>query len=121
MAEERLPFPEDSAKPQGAERRTSIRYLCGLVTTCSLSASMEGGAIQARIRNISAGGISLIVNRSLEPETVVQVRLANRAKMFSCTLPIRIIYAVEHPGGECILGASFDRPLTQEELRHLLG
>ena len=73
------------------------------------------------MRDISAGGISLVVHRSVETDTVLSVRLLNRPQMFLCQVQVRITYAVEHPSGDWILGGAFMRRPDHEELRRLLA
>jgi len=112
---------QDPAKPAGAERRRSFRHGPERAETFThLRAVVEGYASQAGIRNISASGISLILDPWIEPETVVTVQLQHRGRMFSCRVPVRVVYLVERPDGDWILGGAFDRKLEGEELRALL-
>ncbi|MFN4258734.1 MAG: PilZ domain-containing protein [Gemmataceae bacterium] len=98
----------------------SPRFPCNLDTSCTLIASVEGEAQPVKVRNISAGGISLIVPRGFEPHSVLTLQLVNKLKNYRCDVRIRVIYCLEHPTGEWILGAAFTRNLTDEELRAFL-
>lgn len=109
------------AEPSGAERRESIRYGINLETSGRLIAALDDGKCQARVRNISAGGISLVLSHGAEPDTVLSVQLLNRPTMFLCKVQVRVTYAVEHPTGDWILGGAFIEKLSEEELRALLS
>ncbi len=120
----RLPFRRGKpapAKASGADRRTSIRYGISLETSGRLIASIEDDPLPLRVRNISAGGISLVLHRGVEPDTVIEVQLLNRPQMFLCVVQVRVTYIVEHPSGDWILGGAFVRKLTDEEVRLLLA
>jgi hypothetical protein len=104
-----------------ANRRESIRYNINLETSCLLIAALEGDPMPVRVRNISAGGVSLVLNRGVEPDTMLTIQLLNRPRMFFCKVDVKITYIVEHPSGDWILGGSFARRLTDEELRSLLA
>jgi hypothetical protein len=104
-----------------ANRRESVRYNINLDTSCLLIAALEGDPLPIRVRNISAGGISLVLNRGVEPDTILSIQLLNRPRMFFCKIDVKVTYMVEHPSGDWILGGSFARPLTDEELRALLA
>lgn len=104
-----------------ANRREAIRYNINLETSCLLIAALEGDTTPVRVRNISSGGISLVLTRGVEPDTVLSIQLLNRPRMYFCKVDVKITYVVEHPSGDWILGGSFNRKLTDEELRALLA
>lgn len=113
---------EEPDKPPGAERRVAVRYYpSGADTFTHMNAVVEGFAGTARVRNISATGISLIVDHDLDPDTEVSLQLRNLSKLYSCRLPLRIVYMVERPSGEWILGGAFVRKLTDHEMKGLLS
>jgi hypothetical protein len=107
-------------RPSGAERRAALRYGISLETSGRLIASLEGEPLPLRVRNLSVAGISLVVPRRLDSDTILDLQLLNRPQMFLCQVQVRITYAVEHPSGDWILGGAFTRPLTEEEVRLLL-
>lgn len=113
---EHHPQPEPARHPD-AERRSDIRYLCRPDT---LHATVDGDPWLARVRNISIGGISLIISRDFEPGTLLQVHLVNNRKRTSRQLQVRVVYTVEQPDGEWILGGALVNRLSGEDLRALL-
>ena len=104
----------------GAERRKFFRYVPGLETRGHLIADVGGDFWPVDIRNISAGGVSLVFDRRVEAETRLTIRLYNTARNFFSQLPIRVLYSVAHPGGEYILGCAFTRELSADEVQGLL-
>jgi hypothetical protein len=103
------------------ERRQHPRYRPPLATSCHLLATVESGPEAVRVRNVSAGGISLVGDRPVEPQSVVLVQLANEEQGVRCQLRVRVVYCLEHPSGEYILGGAFTRQLTATELQALLS
>jgi hypothetical protein len=106
------------------ERRRAVRFPCGLGTSRHLTVKFrddESALVVALVRNISANGISLLVNRPLEAGTLRRVQLCRPSRCWCSDVPLRIVYSVPHPEGEFIVGASFDRELTRDELNGLLG
>jgi hypothetical protein len=114
---EPLPLQPDPYLPPGSERRASIRYLCKPEV---LHATVDGDPWMARVRNISTGGISLIISRSFEPGSVIDVHLMNTRRKTSRQLDVKVVYAVEYPDGEWILGGEFVHRLSGDDLKALL-
>jgi hypothetical protein len=111
----------DGPQPSGIERRVWTRFSSNLSTSCRIKASLPNKAARARVRNISVGGVSLIVASPVEIGSVVPLELRSSLRDFGCTLELRVLYCVEHPGGDSILGGSFVQPLTEDQLRNFLG
>jgi len=116
-----VPFAEDAAEPSGIERRASTRYPCNLATSCRLIASISGDPVPGRVRNISSGGISLVVSHPFESGSLVLIELRSMTRNVSGQLQVRVIYSIEHPSGDWILGASFVKPLGEEDLKTFLS
>jgi len=116
----KAPFIRPSA-PRGSDRRVAKRHTC-LATHQRLVAAIGDDFCLAKIRNISPEGVSLIVSRPVESGTVLSVDLIDtKTNRFSRTLEVRVIYAVEHPTGDWILGGTFSSKLTPEELQQFLA
>ncbi len=85
-----------------------------------LVANVDGDPWPVRVRNISAGGVSLFTSRPLELESEVAVDLFNRATGFDGRIPARVVFVLPHPCGDHAVGLAFARPLTAEEVEGLL-
>lgn len=102
------------------ERRSSRRHT-NLATHHRLVAAVGDDFVLAKIRNISPEGISLILSRPVEAGTVLSVDLIDtKTNRFSRTLQVSVLYSVEHPTGDWILGGTFTSRLTSEELQTFL-
>jgi hypothetical protein len=100
------------------DRRASDRYPCRLETSCRLVAAVGDEFWTTRVRNISPGGISLVVSRPFDPGTVLTVELLDQTtQRFSPPFQVRVVYAIEHPSGDWLLGGSFLKRLSNEELQ----
>lgn len=82
---------------------------------------VKGDPNPVRVRNISAGGISLVLNKPVAADSILEIELLNRPQMFLCPLQLRITFLVEHPSGDCIVGGAFMRQLEEQELKKLLA
>src|SRR5436190_6506298 len=103
------------------DRRANQRSPCNLETSCRLLASVDDDFWTTRVRNISPGGISLIVHRPIDAGKILAVELLDRTtQRFSATLQVRVVYAIEHPSGDWIIGGSFTSRLSDDELKTLL-
>jgi hypothetical protein len=116
---EASPLPEPINVPDEiAERRASVRYPSQSATACH--PVPEGDALcSARVVDISTTGIGLIVDRFVEPETLLAVEVQG-AFARSYTLLVEVRHARQRGEQEWLLGCSFARDLSEDELRALL-
>lgn len=112
---------DDTADARWIERRASTRYPCNLATSCRLVASLPGDPVPARVRNISVGGMNLVMTQPFESGSLLFIELRSMTRNIVRTVQLRIIYSIEHPSGDWIAGASFVQPLTDEELKAFLS
>ncbi|MCS6852681.1 MAG: PilZ domain-containing protein [Gemmataceae bacterium] len=107
------------ANPPPPERRAATRYLYNPNATCLLTATIDDDPWLVRVRNISLTGISLLTDRPVEAGRVVNLELRNPLRHLACRVPTQVLYVVEHPSGDWILGCKFVTELTPEQLRAL--
>src|SRR5438128_11861643 len=99
------------------ECRVYERFPSELATQCQPLAARSDNDINwpATLRNISAGGIGLLLQRRFEPRTGLAVELpdldGSRVTVF-----VRVIHATPQGKGAWLLGCSFVTPLTDERL-----
>src|SRR5262249_26230160 len=115
------PIPKPVPRSRsGAERRSSRRHT-NLTTHHRLAPAIGADFVLAKIRNVSPEDISLIFHRTVDTGSLLAVDLIDtKTKRLSRTLQVRVIYAVEHPTGDWILGGTFASKLTNEELQTFL-
>jgi hypothetical protein len=121
MSERSGSFADGPSEPSGIERRASTRYPCNLATSCRLVAALAGEAWPGRVRNISAGGISLVLNHEVNSGDLISIELRSTTRNFTRAIQVRTIYCIEHPSGDWILGGSFVQPLSDDELKAFLS
>jgi hypothetical protein len=103
------------------ECRVYERFPSEIATQCQPLAARSDNDINwpATLRNISAGGIGLVLQRRFEPRTGLAVELpdldGSRVTVF-----VRVIHATPQANGGWLLGCSFVTPLTDERLSAIL-
>jgi len=95
------------------ERRKYVRFSADMGTR--IQSTMSGDALfySARIRNISRGGVKLLVDRSLEPGTVVKVMVLQPLKAL-------VAYCMPQDNGAFALGLTFVMDISLLEMLSFL-
>jgi hypothetical protein len=101
------------------DRRASERFPANADTSCSFAGPVAEDFGPAKVRNLSMEGIGLLMIRRVEPGTLLAVTLSNPARGFSKTVLVRVAHATAQPGG-CLVGGTFQTPLTYQELSTLV-
>jgi len=107
--------------PAGEERRVWVRSLSDLETSCKLAEAPATGRMSARIRNISRGGINLLLERGLEPGTLLSVELPGNGQGDEYFVLGCVLHSAAQPSGEFSIGCTFARELEEEEVRSLVA
>lgn len=115
------PENADGAAPSTAEARTSERHPCELPTACRSLAGWQDRDFSwaGELRDISLGGMGLILNRRFEPGTLLMVELdtpAGRESLLS-----RVVHARPLGDQKWLLGCALARPLNRQKLQALLS
>ena len=97
------------------ERRSWGRFPCDVETTCQTT----GGAakpLAARVRNISRGGVKLVLDRPCQPGELLSLSLPGGEDLEACTV---LVCVVRCAGEEqrWQLGCTFATPLDDEDLQ----
>lgn len=74
----------------------------------------------AQIRDLSQGGMGLILNRRFEPGTGLAVEIPETDNYPADTLLARVVHATRQPHEKWLLGCAFVSPLSDDELQRLL-
>jgi hypothetical protein len=102
------------------DRRGAERHPCDLQPSWRVLGRPSGESWSGLIHDISTAGISLRVPCWMKPGTVLMVRLHGSTEKLSRPMPMRVMHATAQPDGEWLVGGMFVRPLTDEDLRHIL-
>ncbi len=105
----------------GAERRLAARYRPG-PSLCGHLVDGQGGVIiPDEIRDLSTGGIGLVISRPIDPTSTPVVDLFNAANNQPCRQPLRVVHFRQQPDGRFLLGAAFTRVLGRVEVKELVS
>lgn len=104
----------------GHERRQDPRYPLSEDVQNRLRVTIEGFDWPIRMRNISAGGVSLFLNHRLECGATLTINIHNVLLGYTTRRRARIIYILEHFSGEFIIGCAFLKRLSEDQVQLLV-
>jgi hypothetical protein len=98
------------------DRRIWVRHPADLQTTCRLVSAANSFRFAAVVRNISVGGLSLLVDREFTPGELLNVELPgpNEAENY-CALAC-VVHVAPQENGQWLVGCIFARELSDEDL-----
>jgi PilZ domain len=106
------------------ERRAWPLVASGQEVFCQAVACFDAGepemAWSGKVRDVSPGGIGLILGRRFEPGTALILELARDADE-SRRLLVRVVHATRETKRRWIVGCAYAYALSQEELRTFLS
>lgn len=103
----------------GDDRRW-VRFPCNVETACYAADAAPGEQSPARIVNISAGGMGLLLPCEFGAGTLLRLDLERTAAREAGPLLLRVVRATARPAGDWLLGCEFADPLRDDELYALL-
>lgn len=113
-----------SARPrQGVELRVWERHPSELEASCQPLAARGERDPQwpAVIRDVSTGGIGLVLSRRFERGTGLAIEVPPGEQLPGETLLARVVHATRLADGKWLLGCAFVSTLSEEELQQLLS
>jgi CheY-like chemotaxis protein len=108
----------DAASPPGPERRRAVRYRIARDSLCQPVGPAGGARWLGRLRDISVGGMRVLLERHLDVGTFLVVELPERdgiRRLFA-----QVVRAAPDSDGRWELGCHFTCRLSDDELRALL-
>lgn len=100
-----------------AERRSAIRRQPAVNTICRFDAAESGPQALALVWNISATGISILVPEPKPPGLLLTGYLDTMEGDHMHPIAVRVIHCKLLETGDYALGARFENPLTEDELK----
>ncbi|MFN4259483.1 MAG: PilZ domain-containing protein [Gemmataceae bacterium] len=101
------------------ERRAWVRYPCQLETMYQPGRGrLDQRWWFATVRDISANGIGLILQRPFAPGEQIAVALYNPAQDLSRTVGATVVHAAPQEDGNWLIGCTFVEQLTEGEVLH---
>jgi len=106
----------DSAQSQ-ADRRLWVRYPADLTAHVHMTADgTNDGRLSARVRDISVGGVNLLVDALFESGQLITVELPHSGGQGTSTVLACVVRVIPQGEGQWALGCVFARELTDEDL-----
>jgi hypothetical protein len=102
------------ARRKAGGRRAAIRFAPAQEIICYWS---SGGEFRrARVYDVSAGGVCLLLGQRVEAGAVLAVELINGPHTCLCARTIQVLRVFQGAGREAVVGGRFDRRLAYDEL-----
>jgi hypothetical protein len=120
MPQEML-FTEPELTGEAAELRAFVRHACTHKPLVRVLTKPSFVCLEARVNDVSAGGIALIYHRRLKPGTDLAIQLEHEQPELCRIMVARIIYAIPLARGQWRMGCQFKGWLTNEEMAALLA
>ncbi len=120
MSEQTATLQASLSTQSKVERRATVRYGCDLDSRCRRITTGEKDFWLARILNISAAGIGLLVSRRFELGTLLAVTLQGNDETSLHTVMARVANVRSEAANRWILGCAFTTRLSEEEILALV-
>src|ERR1700722_2973857 len=118
----RLVGKGEAQAPRGdEERRLWVRHPASLSTTVRPTSNGRTLRISSRIKDISRGGVHLVVDHAFEPGQLITVELPLAGEEKTQSVLACIVRVNEESGGQWALGCIFSQELADEDLEGLGG
>jgi hypothetical protein len=106
-----------------AECRVWQRHSCELPGACQPLAARQDKDVswQGQVRDISRGGLGLVLTRRFEPGAALVLQLVFPDAQEPQSLLVKVVHVRTLPGNRWFLGCSFLSRLSEERLQRLLG
>jgi len=114
--------PSPTPEVRGEERRAGVRYLCQLDGTCQpVGHPTTGESWVGKLRDISATGVKILINRRFEVGTLLVVELPRPGWEMTQMLLCRVVRVAKEPvGQDWEVGCTLDRELSDDEVQSYL-
>ena len=108
--------PAEKEHTAELERRVWVRYPCSLETTLQPANSGQALRVNARVQNISRGGVSLNCEQHFEAGELLSVELPSQNEQWTTVVLAYIVRADSLPEGRWEYGCTFASELNEEDL-----
>jgi hypothetical protein len=111
------PAPTAGPTSATAERRTAPRRQPAMGTVCRLSTGPGKQDAIGLVWNISTSGVSMLLTEPREPGTTLPGELQTVTGGHTLPVTMRVVHVKKLESGDYFLGAQFQRPLADDEMR----
>lgn len=118
MSELNHPPSPDPSRP--VERRAWVRYPCAGDTSCLPIVAAPDSQWPGQVVDLSAGGVGVLLPRRFETGTVLSIEVQEKEGEGTRHLIGRVVRVTRGPDNRWLLGCTFVRPLTEDDVQALL-
>jgi hypothetical protein len=104
----------------GGDDRRWVRFPCNVETACYALDSAPGEQSPARIINISAGGMGLMLPCEFSPGTLLRLEVDGTPAHAAGPILLRVVRAIPQRDRDVFHGCEFADPLSPKEFQALL-
>ena len=102
------------------DRRRAPRVQPAFDTVCQFTLPPSAEKKIGLVWNISETGVSMLLNEPLPADATVTGELTGESGGSGLPITFQVIHMMSMPSGDYFLGARFDQPLTDEQLRQFV-
>jgi hypothetical protein len=99
--------------------RNWTRFACNVTAVCQTASAEPSAPWTARLSNISANGMGLLVDHDIPTGTLLSAELRGQQRG-SLTILACVVHATVQPDGQRVVGCNFIRELTEADLKALI-
>ncbi len=99
------------------DRRAHVRFSCELDSSCSPISASKGMQWTGKVRDVSRGGLGVVLSRRFELGTLLGVEIQEADGTTSGTLLARVVHVTPHSGGGWVIGCCFTSELGDDEVK----
>ena len=118
--EDLVAFGARRQRHEPGDQRTWVRFACAIKASYQAIAGADTSPRPAKVVNVSASGVGLVVGEPVENGTLLSVELQAADGTCTRTMLSCVVHVRAHAEGEWALGCNFIRSLSEEDLKALL-
>ena len=102
------------------DRRASVRFPCELESSCSPITTNRATTWSGKIRDISRGGMGIVLSRRFELGTLLNIEIQEPDGTSSGVVLARVVHVTPHSTGGWVIGCCFTNELDDDEVKSLV-
>ncbi len=107
-------------RPAPSDERTWMRFPCSVTATYQKTPAEDSAHLPAQLLNISANGVGLEVEQSVETGTLLSLDFHPKSGKPGRTMLACVVHVTAQSSGIYALGCNFIRELSEDDLQALL-
>lgn len=99
------------------ERRAHVRFPCELDSSCSPITGSKDTQWTGKVRDISRGGVGIVLSRRFELGTLLNVEILEANGSSSGSMLARVVHVTPHTSGGWMIGCCFTSELGDDDVK----